>query len=156
MPVASAEDLRVSRRKKFHGETRTDIRYNWPGRLLPRRAPAPEGIRGPRDHPSPHRSTLTESIIYTKVSFEEPEYTTDIVAMGTLRLLDSVRDYRDRTGENVRIYQAGSSEMYGAAAPPQREATLFDPRSPKKQVQGADKSKRTKGWCRSSLRGRMR
>jgi GDPmannose 4,6-dehydratase len=67
---------------------------------------------------------------HVKVSFEEPEYTADIVAVGTLRLLESVRDYRDRTGEDVRIYQAGSSEMFGAAAPPQSEATPFYPRSP--------------------------
>jgi len=67
---------------------------------------------------------------HVKVSFEEPEYTADIVALGTLRLLDSIRDYRDRTGENVRIYQAGSSEMYGAAPAPQDETTPFYPRSP--------------------------
>lgn len=67
---------------------------------------------------------------HVQVSFVEPEYTADIVAMGTLRLLDSVRDYQDRTGEQIRIYQAGSSEMYGAAKPPQSEATPFYPRSP--------------------------
>jgi GDPmannose 4,6-dehydratase len=67
---------------------------------------------------------------HVKVSFEEPEYTADIDALGTLRLLDSVRDYVTRTGVPVRIYQAGSSEMYGAAPPPQHEATPFYPRSP--------------------------
>lgn len=67
---------------------------------------------------------------HVKVSFEEPEYTADIVAMGALRLLDSLRDYRERSGQEVRIYQAGSSEMYGAAPPPQDETTPFYPRSP--------------------------
>ena len=67
---------------------------------------------------------------HVKVSFDEPEYTADVVAIGTLRLLDSVRDYRDRTGEEIRIYQAGSSEMFGAAPPPQCESTPFYPRSP--------------------------
>jgi len=68
---------------------------------------------------------------HVKVSFEEPEYTADVVAMGTLRLLEAVRDYRDRTGHEVRFYQACSSEMYGKAAEaPQRETTPFYPRSP--------------------------
>ena len=67
---------------------------------------------------------------HVKVSFEEPEHTADVVAMGTLRLLDCVRDYQERTGETVRFYQAGSSEMYGATPPPQDETTPFYPRSP--------------------------
>ena len=67
---------------------------------------------------------------HVKVSFEEPEYTVDVVGLGTLRLLEAVRDYRDRTGHDVRFYQASSSEMYGAAPPPQSEATPFHPRSP--------------------------
>ncbi len=49
--------------------------------------------------------------------------------LGTLRLLEAVRDYR-RSGKTVRFYQAGSSEMFGAAPPPQSEATPFHPRSP--------------------------
>ena len=67
---------------------------------------------------------------HVKVSFEQPEYTADVVAMGTLRLLDSVRDFQQRTGREVRVYQAGSSEMYGAAPVPQDEQTPFSPRSP--------------------------
>jgi GDPmannose 4,6-dehydratase len=67
---------------------------------------------------------------HVKVSFEEPEYTADVVALGTLRLLDSVRDHQEHTGRKVRIYQAGSSEMYGASPPPQNESTPFYPRSP--------------------------
>ncbi|MBL8981009.1 MAG: GDP-mannose 4,6-dehydratase [Gemmatimonadetes bacterium] len=67
---------------------------------------------------------------HVRVSFDQPEYTADIVATGTLRLLEAVREHIDRTGRAVRVYQAGSSEMFGAAAPPQSEATLFHPRSP--------------------------
>ena len=67
---------------------------------------------------------------HVKVSFEQAEYTADIVATGTLRLLEAIRDYQDQTGRQVRFYQAGSSEMFGAAAPPQSETTPFWPRSP--------------------------
>ena len=67
---------------------------------------------------------------HVRVSFEEPEYTGDVVGLGTLRLLESLRDYAARTKHAVRCYQAGSSEMYGATAPPQREDTPFYPRSP--------------------------
>ena len=67
---------------------------------------------------------------HVRVSFEEPEYTGDVVGLGTLRLLESLRDYATRTEHAVRYYQAGSSEMYGATAPPQREDTPFYPRSP--------------------------
>jgi len=67
---------------------------------------------------------------HVKVSFENPEYTADAVAMGTLRLLDCVRDHVQHTRRDVRVYQAGSSEMFGAAHPPQSETTAFYPRSP--------------------------
>lgn len=67
---------------------------------------------------------------HVKVSFEEPEYTADIVATGTLRLLEAIRDYAERVGKEVRVYQAGSSEMFGASPPPQNEETKFHPRSP--------------------------
>jgi GDPmannose 4,6-dehydratase len=67
---------------------------------------------------------------HVRVSFEEPEYTADIDALGTLRLLESVRDYATRTASPVRFYQAGSSEMFGAAPAPQHEGTPFHPRSP--------------------------
>ena len=52
---------------------------------------------------------------HVRVSFDQPEYTADIVATGTLRLLDAIRDYIKETGAQVRVYQAGSSEMFGAA-----------------------------------------
>jgi GDPmannose 4,6-dehydratase len=67
---------------------------------------------------------------HVKVSFEQPEYTADAVALGTLRLLEAVRHYVEATGREVRLYQAGSSEMFGAAPPPQNESTPFYPRSP--------------------------
>src|SRR5579872_6504273 len=63
---------------------------------------------------------------HVKVSFEVPEYTCDVVAYGTLRLLEAIR----LTGLNCRFYQASSSEMFGCVAPPQSEATPFHPRSP--------------------------
>jgi GDPmannose 4,6-dehydratase len=67
---------------------------------------------------------------HVRVSFDQPEYTADVVATGTLRLLNAVRDYVQNTGQQIRFYQAGSSEMFGAAKPPQNEATPFYPRSP--------------------------
>src|SRR5579871_6269882 len=67
---------------------------------------------------------------HVRVSFDQPEYTADVVATGALRLLEAVRDYTAVGGKQVRIYQAGSSEMFGAAPPPQNEKTPFYPRSP--------------------------
>ncbi|WP_457637189.1 GDP-mannose 4,6-dehydratase [Oceanithermus sp.] len=67
---------------------------------------------------------------HVKVSFDQPEYTADVVATGTLRLLEALRDYMQISGRAVRFYQAGSSEMFGAAPPPQNEKTPFYPRSP--------------------------
>ncbi|HSJ13820.1 MAG TPA: GDP-mannose 4,6-dehydratase [Longimicrobiales bacterium] len=67
---------------------------------------------------------------HVKVSFEEPVYTADADALGTLRLLECVRDYAQRVEAAVRLYQAGSSEMYGATPAPQDERTPFYPRSP--------------------------
>lgn len=68
---------------------------------------------------------------HVRVSFDSPEYTVDAVGMGTLRLLEAVRDYQRRTRLQVRFYQAGSSEMYGKVQDvPQHETTPFYPRSP--------------------------
>ena len=68
---------------------------------------------------------------HVRVSFDSPEYTVDTVAMGALRLLEAIRDYQQRTGLEVRFYQAGSSEMYGKVQEiPQKESTPFYPRSP--------------------------
>ena len=67
---------------------------------------------------------------HVRVSFDQPEYTADVVATGALRLFEAIRDYAGVSGDRVKIYQAGSSEMFGAAAPPQNEKTPFYPRSP--------------------------
>ena len=64
---------------------------------------------------------------HVRVSFDSPEYTTDITATGTLRLLEAIREI----GIKPRFYQASSSEMYGKVMEvPQREETPFYPRSP--------------------------
>src|SRR5882724_10523861 len=63
---------------------------------------------------------------HVRVSFDIPEYTTDITAVGALRLLEGLRE----TGVKARFYQASSSEMFGSAPPPQDEHTPFHPRSP--------------------------
>ncbi len=67
---------------------------------------------------------------HVRVSFDQPEYTADAVATGTLRMLEAIHDYGDGAHKPIRFYQAGSSEMFGKAAPPQSETTPFYPRSP--------------------------
>jgi len=63
---------------------------------------------------------------HVRVSFDIPQYTFDVTAGGTLRLLEAMR----QAGVDSRFYQASSSEMFGAAPPPQNETTRFHPRSP--------------------------
>lgn len=63
---------------------------------------------------------------HVRVSFDMPEYTGDITGLGAMRLLEAIR----RAGCKTKFYQASSSEMFGAAAPPQSETTPFEPRSP--------------------------
>jgi GDPmannose 4,6-dehydratase len=65
---------------------------------------------------------------HVRVSFDVPEYTASTVALGTLRLLEAIRESGQE--KSVRFYQASSSEMFGGAKPPQSEATPFEPRSP--------------------------
>jgi len=67
---------------------------------------------------------------HVKVSFEQPEYTGNVDGMGTLRLLEAVRDIQEASGQLIKFYQAGTSEMFGAAPAPQSESTPFYPRSP--------------------------
>ncbi|AHB87678.1 GDP-mannose 4,6-dehydratase Gmd [Thermosynechococcus sp. NK55a] len=68
---------------------------------------------------------------HVRVSFDAPQYTVETVAMGTLRLLEAIREYQERTSKQVKFYQAGSSEMFGLVQEvPQRETTPFYPRSP--------------------------
>jgi GDPmannose 4,6-dehydratase len=65
------------------------------------------------------------------VSFDQPTYTADVTAVGTLRLLEAIRDFQDAFGHPIRFYQASSSEMYGKVVEtPQSETTPFYPRSP--------------------------
>jgi GDPmannose 4,6-dehydratase len=68
---------------------------------------------------------------HVRISFDQPEYTADVVGLGALRLLEAIRDHNKRHDRQVRFYQAGSSEMFGKVAEtPQRETTPFHPRSP--------------------------
>src|ERR1700680_3647344 len=62
---------------------------------------------------------------HVRVSFDQPEYTADVVATGTLRFLEVLRDYAVHSAKQTRFYQAGSSEMFGSAPAPQNEATQF-------------------------------
>ncbi len=64
---------------------------------------------------------------HVRVSFDVPEYTGEVVALGTVRILEAIRE----TGLNTKFYQASSSELYGKVVEtPQRETTPFYPRSP--------------------------
>ena len=63
---------------------------------------------------------------HVRVSFDTPEYSGNVTALGTTRLLEAIR----RSGNEVRFYQASSSEMFGVSPPPQNEETPFKPRSP--------------------------
>ena len=63
---------------------------------------------------------------HVRVSFDLAEYTGNITALGTTRILEAIR----RSKNNIKFYQASSSEMFGAANPPQSEETIFKPRSP--------------------------
>jgi GDPmannose 4,6-dehydratase len=63
---------------------------------------------------------------HVRVSFDEPEHTGDVTGLGSVRMLEAVR----QSGIDTRFYQASSSEMFGASPPPQDENTPFYPRSP--------------------------
>ena len=67
---------------------------------------------------------------HVRVSFDQPEYTVDVVAVGVIRLLEAIRNYQKHTQKQIRFYQASSSEMFGSAKPRQHEGTRFEPRSP--------------------------
>ena len=75
----------------------------------------------------PHEVYNLGAQSHVQVSFETPEYTANADAMGTLRMLEAIRQ-TDPT--DIRFYQAGTSEMFGASPPPQSESTPFYPRSP--------------------------
>ncbi len=63
---------------------------------------------------------------HVRVSFDMPEYTGDVTGLGTIRILEAIK----QSGIKTRFYQASSSEMFGGAKPPQNEDTPFEPRSP--------------------------
>ena len=65
---------------------------------------------------------------HVKVSFDQPEYTANVDALGTLRILEAI--HKSGFSNKIRFYQAGTSEMFGASSPPQNELTAFWPRSP--------------------------
>ena len=68
---------------------------------------------------------------HVRVSFDAPVYTGETVGIGTLNVLEAIRSYQDTSGQQVRYYQASSSEMFGKVQEvPQKETTSFYPRSP--------------------------
>jgi GDPmannose 4,6-dehydratase len=68
---------------------------------------------------------------HVRVSFDQPVYTADATGVGSLKLLEAVRDFQESNGYQIRYYQASSSEMFGEVAEtPQKETTPFHPRSP--------------------------
>ena len=67
---------------------------------------------------------------HVRVSFDIPEYTANIVGLGSLRILEAIKDYEIHAGAKIKFYQASSSEMFGSAPAPQNETTPFHPRSP--------------------------
>ncbi len=71
---------------------------------------------------------------HVRVSFDMPEYTADITGLGTLRILEAIKDFQEHSpaggGKKIKFYQASSSEMFGSSPPPQNENTSFHPRSP--------------------------
>ena len=68
---------------------------------------------------------------HVQVSFEQPIYTADATGLGTVRLLEAVRELQEQSGSQIRFFQASSSEMFGKVVEtPQTETTPFYPRSP--------------------------
>jgi GDPmannose 4,6-dehydratase len=74
----------------------------------------------------PHEVYHLAAQSHVRVSFDVPEYTGNVTALGTTRILDAIK----RSGKSIRFYQASSSEMFGNSPPPQNEETPFRPRSP--------------------------
>lgn len=79
----------------------------------------------------PHEVYNLAAQSHVRVSFDLPVYTADATGLGALRMLEAVRRFRDESGQDVRYYQASSSEQFGSAVEtPQTETTPFRPRSP--------------------------
>jgi len=88
------------------------------------------GLRHVLEKVLPHEVYNLGAQSHVAVSFQQAEYTADVDGLGVLRLLEAVRDVQKRTGEVIRLYQAGTSEMFGGSPPPQSEGTPFYPKSP--------------------------
>jgi len=68
---------------------------------------------------------------HVRVSFDIPEYTGDITGLGAVRILESIKNIKEKSGKSIKYYQASSSEMFGKVQEtPQKETTPFYPRSP--------------------------
>jgi GDPmannose 4,6-dehydratase len=74
----------------------------------------------------PHEVYNLASQSHVRVSFDIPDYTGNITGLGTVRLLEAIRD----SETNCKFYQASSSELFGSTPPPQNEDSVFHPRSP--------------------------
>jgi GDPmannose 4,6-dehydratase len=88
------------------------------------------GLRRILDQVAPDEVYNLGAQSHVRVSFDQPEFTAEVVGIGCLRLLEALRSYQDASKRQVRFYQAGSSEMFGSAKPRQNEETRFQPRSP--------------------------
>jgi GDPmannose 4,6-dehydratase len=78
------------------------------------------------DQIQPHEVYNLAAQSHVRASFDQPVHTGDVTGLGAVRLLEAIR----QTDSSIRFYQASSSEMFGATAPPQDESTPFHPRSP--------------------------
>ena len=67
---------------------------------------------------------------HVRVSFDIPEYTGNVTGLGTVRILESIRQIAQDSGKHIKFYQASSSELFGKSMPPHNENTPFYPRSP--------------------------
>jgi len=80
---------------------------------------------------APHEVYNLAAQSHVRVSFDQPTYTADVNAIGTLRLIEAIRGVQDTLGRQIRFYQASTSELFGRVAEsPQTELTPFHPRSP--------------------------
>jgi len=116
---------RIDHLRKGYGQSRTGLQLHY-GDLGDG-----TGLRRIIEQTRPDELYNLAAQSHVRISFDQPEYTVDVVGLGTLRLLEAMRDHNKRHGRTVRMYQAGSSEMFGQAREvPQRETTPFHPRSP--------------------------
>lgn len=93
----------------------------------------PSGLSRLMERVDPHEVYNLAAQSHVRVSFDMPVYTADVVAVGTLRLLEAMREHQQKVGglHRIRFYQASSSEQYGKVVEtPQKETTPFHPRSP--------------------------